>query len=449
MTKPGRYTKEGLIRSNNLASKPGKAVKLPDKLENEQEKEKWLQQMHDPSQTKIIDLFCGAGGMSEGFVNQGLVVAAALDYNKDACKTFAANIPAKVLCADISKIDDPGSILEEFPDVSIDVIVGGPPCQGFSIVGQARIRSLDKMIQQEHLARNELYQQYFRFIEKFCPFFFVMENVPAMLSFGEGAYIKAIQQECDRLGYFCDIQSIDASEYGVPQVRRRVIVVGSRAGKLFRWPRTIAKEYIVPLKDAIGDLPAVQPPAYEECLQYSPEKATSVYQKLMRSRVDMEHKKFIYDHVVRAVREDDKEIFSQMKPGDRYIDIDEKYHRYNAKTFIDKYYMLKPDIPGVTITAHMAKDGYRYIHWDNQQHRTLSVREAARIQSFGDHFRFTGSRSSRFRQIGNAVPPLLAEVIANQINFALQRVRNRVFDETIQWGLPGYEQWSTLIEGTK
>jgi DNA (cytosine-5)-methyltransferase 1 len=133
-----------------------------------------------------------------------------------------------------------------------------------------------------------------------------------------------------------------------------------------------------------------------------------------------------------------------MKPGDRYIDIEEQYRRYNADTFKDKYYMLRPDAPGVTITAHLAKDGYRYIHWDIEQHRTISVREAARIQSFGDHFHFTGSRSARFRQIGNAVPPLLAGAIAEQIHLALQRNQNGV----LQLGLFGHEPWDKLVGTT-
>ena len=134
---PGRYTKAGLIRSKTLAITPGRTIQLPAKLEDEQEKEKWLRQLQDPSIPKIIDLFCGAGGMSDGFVNAGFAVVAGLDHDKDACNTFAANIPAKVYCEDISHTD-PAVIVKDLPDFSIDVIVGGPPCQGFSIGGQAR-----------------------------------------------------------------------------------------------------------------------------------------------------------------------------------------------------------------------------------------------------------------------------------------------------------------------
>src|SRR5258708_6543916 len=198
------------------------------------------------------------------------------------------------------------------------------------------------------------------------------------------------------------------------------------------------------LRNVIDDIPAVLPHSTEECLPYEPQKAHSMYQLLMRSRVLREDREKIYDHLVRPVREDDKDIFTLMKPGDRYIDIPEEYRRYNSESFKDKYYKLRPDEPGVTITAHMARDGYRYIHWDKEQCRTLSVREAARVQSFGDHFRFAGFRSSRFRQIGNAVPPLMAEAIARHIQRGL-RIDRGFLEGILQLGLPGYERSTTLL----
>jgi DNA (cytosine-5)-methyltransferase 1 len=446
MTGRGRYSPANLIRSEDLPTTRGTCVHLPAKLDDPEEKQRWEQQLRDPAVPKIIDLFCGAGGMSEGFVNAGFAVIAAVDYEKYACETFAANIPARVECIDISKIEDPATLLEGLEYTSIDVIVGGPPCQGFSTVGRARILSLQEEQRRAVLARNELYQQFFRFIEYFRPPFFVMENVPTFTNFEEGIYFKGVKQECERLGYFYEPRVLDAADYGVPQVRRRLFIVGSRVGKLFRWPRPTHEDQAVSLLEAIGDLPAVEPPALVECRDYSPDRIQSLYQQFMRSRVRIEDREKIYDHVVRPVREDDKVIFSRMKPGQRYIDIDKQYRRYNSESFKDKYYKLRPDMPGVTITAHMAKDGYRYIHWDKSQYRTISVREAARIQSFGDHFRFAGFRSSRFREIGNAVPPLLSEAIARQVLRAVQI--NRGFPgvrATVQPGLPGYERWSTLV----
>lgn len=440
----GRYSPANLIRSEDLPTIRGGCIQLPACLDSPEEKQQWQKRLKDPSVPKIIDLFSGAGGMSAGFIRAGFTVAVALDYEKNACETFAANIPARVICSDIAKIEHPATIMDGLDYNSIDVIVGGPPCQGFSNVGRARILSLEEQQRQILLARNELYQQYFRFVEHFRPAFFVMENVPTLLKFARGAYFTGIQEECKRLGYQWEEKTINTADYGVPQSRRRLFIVGSRVGKLFRWPRATHELHSVTLRDAIDDLPAVLPPSTVECLSYEPERTRSMYQKLMRSRVLLADREKIYDHLVRPVREDDRHIFTLMQPCDRYIDIPEEYRRYNSESFKDKYYKLRPDEPGVTITAHMARDGYRYIHWDSEQCRTLSVREAARIQSFGDHFRFAGFRSSRFRQIGNAVPPLMAEAIARH-TFRAWRIDCGYPEGILQLGLPGHEQSTTLL----
>ena len=446
MPSRGRYSRGNLIRTSDLPRKAGKSVKLPRKLDDPVKGAEWQQQLIDPSVPKILDLFCGAGGMSEGFVQQGFIVAAAYDHDSEACKTFEANIAAHVVSIDIKDIAEPQDLLDSLLCSQIDVIVGGPPCQGFSVYGRGRLGSLEEDHQRDLLARNNLYQEFFRFVEKFLPSFFVMENVPMMLKFQNKAYMHAIQLECLRLGYTPIVQIIDAAEYGVPQTRRRLFIIGNRIGRPFRWPHPTHRKNPVTLQDAIGDLPEVWPPSEEECLPYVPMHPSSIYQQYMRSRVLSEDRASIYDHVVRPVRDDDKYVFKHMKPGDRYIDIDPRYQRYNTETFHDKYYMLKPDKPSTTITAHIAKDGYRYIHWDGRQHRTLSIREAARIQSFGDHFRFSGSRTSRFHQIGNAVPPLLASIIAEQIYLAIKCNNSNVSEgQTVQLALPECEQWSRPV----
>lgn len=450
---PGKYSSANLIRSENLRCQPGKIINLSAKLENEAVKEDWLNKLANPNVPKVIDLFSGAGGMSEGFVNAGFTVVGAFDKDAAALKTFAANIAARTVCGDIGEIENPREALAGLNFSQIDVIIGGPPCQGFSQVGKARIRSLEQEEQVRLLARNELYRQFFRFIEVFEPEFFVMENVPNLATFENGAYFMGIKKESERLGYRVSSRILDSAEYGVPQRRRRLIIVGSKTGgnkgDPFWWPK--GRKDIVSLEEAIGDLPKVlpdSPEALEETRPYQNPSKPGIYQQLMRCNVVPGEKGLIFDHIVRPVRQDDIVIFSMMKPGDKYTDVPEEYRRYNSESFKDKYYKLKPEAPGVTITAHLDKDGYRYIHYDAEQHRTISVREAARIQSFGDHFRFCGSRSARFRQIGNAVPPILAEALAEKILIAMRRSRNELEwlpGDVIQLGLPGEEQNNKLV----
>ena len=437
MSKRGRYVPEDLIASENLPTVKGRCVLPSRQMDNPTVATQWMKDLHNPEKPKVIDLFCGAGGMSEGFVNAGFVVAAAFDIDEMACRTFEANIPAKVICTDIENIADPIAVLDGLPVSSISVVIGGPPCQGFSNVGRARIQSLDEANQRQLLAKNELYQHFFRFVEAYTPAYFVMENVPTLENFENGAYIKAIRESSRQLGYEIISEKLNAVDFGVPQKRRRLIIVGSRIGHHFLWPRTINENDRVTLAQAISDLPSVKPPSLEEELDYCMPSQVSDYQRYMRSRVKPEERNVIRDHIVRPARQDDIDIFSNMKPGQKYTDIPPLYRRYNADSFKDKYYMLKPDTPCVTITAHLAKDGYRYIHYDSTQHRTLSVREAARIQSFGDHYRFAGYRSSRYRQIGNAVPPLLAQHIAEQVKRGMRRAQIMPMDgDLYQFALP-------------
>lgn len=439
----GRFQGPDLIRSNDLPTTRGQEARLPAKLASDEALAVWETRIADVSSIITLDLFSGCGGMSLGFENAGFFVAAGLDRDAAACQTHAANFLSKTVCTDLCAVD-PTQLVEQLGLPRVDVIIGGPPCQGFSVVGRARVRSLEQAQQQEILARNELYQTFFRFIEALNPLMFVMENVPHLATYEGGSIFRAIASECSRLGYERYTEVLTATDYGVPQIRRRLFVVGSRIGRVFVWPRPTHRRRPVTLREAIGDLPAVQPPQLEERLPYSAD-ALSPFATLMRSRVTPEERTWIYDHVVRPVRADDQEIFEHMTPGTRYKDIDPRYQRYDPRSFYDRYLMLNPAQPGITITAHMAKDGYRYIHWDTTQHRTLSVREAARVQSFGDHFRFAGYRSSRYIQIGNAVPPLLAEAIARQVRHAIVRRRQLGSSGLWQLGLPGQEHRASLV----
>jgi DNA (cytosine-5)-methyltransferase 1 len=420
-------------------------VRLPPQLQGEQAEVDWQNRIADPESLIALDLFCGAGGMSYGFQEAGFFVAAGLDNDTDACATHAAHFLSKTRCLDLETVKDPQALMETMGIPRVDIIIGGPPCQGFSVAGRGKVRSLSTAIQEEIYARNYLYKVFVRFVEALRPSLFVMENVPHLHSFADGVIAQAIVQDFEPLDYYVylppyqDPVVLDAEKFGVPQIRRRLFIIGSRLGWVYRPLVPTHDGHMIPLRtlaDAIADLPSVQAPALEEERCYlrrrRPElPASEDYVDLMRGSMPPPWHDVLFDHVVRPVRADDAEIFRLMKPGNRYRDVEARYRRYELKPsqrdgryqFADRYYKLRWDQPCVTITAHLAKDGYRYIYPDHDQLRTLSVREAARVQSFPDHFRFAGFRSSRFRQIGNAVPPLLAAAIARSLARALREHR--------------------------
>jgi DNA (cytosine-5)-methyltransferase 1 len=350
-------------------------------------------------------------------------------------------------------------LIEELGIPQVDVIIGGPPCQGFSLVGRGKVRSLSQDIQDRISRQNYLYREFVRFVKALRPPFFVMENVPHLSSFADGIMMQAIREDFHALKYEIYPEVLEAAQYGVPQHRRRLFIIGTCIGWVYRRPRTTHGDAI-PLRtlaDAIADLPPVQAPSLQEELPYLPRRSpevnvTGTYATLMRSAVPPAQQGVVFDHVVRPVREDDRVIFHAMQQGDRYRDVDPQYRRYAMKQsqrdgrycFADRYYKLPWHQPCITITAHIAKDGYRYIHPETEQPRTLSVREAARIQSFPDHFRFAGYRTSRFNQIGNAVPPLLAEAIARSIARALQEHRQRISESH-----EPFMQWQPLHPGVR
>lgn len=446
-----------IIRSSNLRTCRGSRVSLQPKLQGKEAEAVWQKTVSAPESMVALDLFCGAGGLSYGFQEAGFVCALGIDREADACETHAANLFSKTRCQDIREILHPLQLMEELGIPRIDVIVGGPPCQGFSLVGRGKVRSLSKEMQDRILRQNYLYREFVRFVKALRPLFFVMENVPHLRSFADGIMMQAIRDDFDTLGYALYPEVLEAAQYGVPQHRRRLFIIGTRIGWVYRRPRTTHGETIPvrTLAEAIADLPPVQAPALLDELPYSPHRSPDVgitgdYAILMRSAVSPIHQSVIFDHVVRPVREDDRVIFHAMKQGDRYRDVDPQYRRYAMKRsqrdgrdcFADRYYKLPWGQPCVTITAHIAKDGYRYIHPDTNQPRTLSVREAARIQSFPDHFRFAGYRTSRFNQIGNAVPPLLAEAVARSIARALREYRQGISEEHAQCF-----RWQPLLPG--
>jgi DNA (cytosine-5)-methyltransferase 1 len=411
---------DGRYRSERLPSMRGECIRLDSKVEEESGLERWQQRLHDEKSLIVLDLFCGAGGLSLGFQGAGFFTAAGVDAEPWAAMSHSYNFLSKSVVRDISSIDDPALFVRELGLPRVDVIIGGPPCQGFARIGRGKLRSIEREAYYSEVLNN-LYREFVRFVEILKPMAFVMENVPDMALYDEGKLLEKIKGSFPR--YAVDHRILDAVHYGVPQRRKRLFVQGNRLGLKVVWPKLTVAQRFVTVKDAISDLPVRTPPSLEEVLPYRPESQTE-YQVLMRKKVLPEHREVIFDHIIRQVREDDKMIFNLLPQGGKYRDLPKDLQRYRTDIFDDKYWRLINSEPSWTVTAHIRKDAYRYIHPD--QCRTLSIREFARLQSFPDHFRFAGPRTERLRQIGNAVPPLLAERIATSLYHQL--ITKRAWD---------------------
>jgi DNA (cytosine-5)-methyltransferase 1 len=364
-----------------------------------------------------VDLFSGAGGLSLGLEDAGFRVILAADHDEAAVQTHLANFPGPCFDLDLAepeRIDDLVGLLD---GIDVDLIAGGPPCQPFSRAGRSKIRNLvDRGIRDALDPRRELWRAFLAVVEQVRPRAVLMENVPDMALGDDMRTVRYMADRLEAAGYETGMRIIEAWRYGVPQHRQRLILVGVRDG-VFEWP-TPRDE--VNLRDAIGDLPRLRDTSGETEMRYRGPK--TAFQARARLGMRVRDTGTIYDHITRAVRDDDREAFQLMAKGYRYPDLPERLKRYRDDIFDDKYNRLRWDDRSRSITAHIAKDGYWYIH--PSEHRTLTVREAARIQTFPDRFRFSGSRSDAFRLIGNAVPPLLGAVIADALLKALDREPN-------------------------
>jgi DNA (cytosine-5)-methyltransferase 1 len=419
---------EGTYRSKPLPRVAGTKIQLTARIDKDDGLACWQQRIDDPNQIIVVDLFSGAGGLSLGFEQAGFFVAAGIDHDESSVMTHAYNFLSKSVQKDISEIEDPKELIRDLDIPRVDVIIGGPPCQGFSRVGRGKLRSVDL---EEYYTSviNELYQEFIRFVAQLQPLAFVMENVPDMATFNDGDLLRKIKDTFEhQLNYKISYTILDSVYYGVPQRRKRLFIQGNRIGSSINWPAPrLTEGEIITVRDAIGDLPCRLPPSTDEVLPYHSDDP-SEYQKLMRADMLEDQQNVVFDHIIRAVREDDKVIFSLMKEGDRYCDIPEEFQRYRSDIFKDKYWKLYWDEPSWTITAHVRKDSYRYIHPDPDQGRMLSIREFARLQSFPDRFRFCGAPTRRMQQIGNAVPPLLSESIAKELYLQICHYRNSHID---------------------
>lgn len=334
----------------------------------------------------VLDLFCGCGGLSLGFEEAGYNVLLGIDIWEDALKTYAYNHKhSKTLCADMSILHGE-DVKDIIGDNSVDVIIGGPPCQGFSIAGK-RIVNDD---------RNKLYKGFVRMVEYFKPKAFVMENVPNILSIGDGAVRETIINDFKSLGYTVETKVLTASDYGVPQNRRRAVFVGLTKGNFdFDIPMVAEK---VTTKEALSDLPEQ---SIEDGGKYSVE-STSGYQKLMRI-----NSIGVYNHEVTQHNEQTVKIISMVPDGGNYKDLPKEFQE-TRKVHI-AWTRLNSKRSSITIDT-----GHRH-HFHYKWNRVPTVRESARIQSFPDDFIFLCSKTSQYKQVGNAVPPLMAKAIAEQL----------------------------------
>ena len=365
---------------------------------------------------RVLDLFAGAGGFSQGFHWAGFATAVAIDHSPTAVETLEANfghLGTRALVRDLATFR-PEALERELATAGeprhFDVIIGGPPCQGWSSVGRAKIRSLRNPGGRKQLnndPRNQLYKNFLRYVDHFRPAVAVMENVPGMLSHNGMNFAERVALSLEELGYTVTWKLLDASEHGVPQVRKRLFFVGVRADLKvkFNFPGTVNERgrrltAEVTVREAIGDLPVIRNGSREWVRPYLQRGKLSKFAQRMRKDADPGT---IFDHVCRTQNDQDLEAFQLMKQGGWYRDLPKHLKRYREDIFHDKYKKLLWDRASWCVTAHLSRDCYTHIH--PSQTRTISVREAARLQSFPDCFYFAGAMGPKFQLIGNAVPP--------------------------------------------
>ena len=366
------------------------------------------------------DLFSGAGGLSLGLEQAGYRVVLGIDHDREATETHRHHFGGLTLDWDLGNYERVGRVAQLIKDARVELLAGGPPCQPFSRAGRSKIRH--RILNGHHdpsEERRHLWRSFLEVVMVAQPAAVLMENVPDMALDKDMFILRTMVHELESLGYAVEEQVVDTSQYGVPQFRQRLILVALREGMQFTWPSPLPDQ--VTVWNAIGDLPSVEggsrpPGGAEGWIPYKGPK--NPFQRQMREGIDAAKADRIYDHITRPVREDDKIAFEWMDAKTRYSQLPEELRRYRADIFDDKYKRLDANGLSRTITAHIAKDGYWYIH--PKDARTLTVREAARIQTFPDRFRFAGPPSAAFRQIGNAVPPFLGEQLAKAIQAGLE-----------------------------
>ncbi|MCL2410349.1 MAG: DNA cytosine methyltransferase [Treponema sp.] len=419
---------------------------------------------------KFIDLFAGAGGLSEGFTRVGFKDVAHIEMNPEAANTLKTRraywylkennsidkyysylsgkktrdelyslIPDNIMASVINCTMDDKNIKELFKVIDkhlksqggeshVNLIVGGPPCQPYSLAGRARLRnkeiSLKNCKSPADDSRKYLYRIYCQFLSYYKPDMFVFENVPGLLSADNGKHWQDIQQMLRSTGYEIADKELNARDFGVPQERKRIIIIGWRKQSQFSFPDFKPLKADWNVADILSDLPAIQ--AGEQDDEYKEEAPHQYVKKYLRTNKDV-----LTWHIARPHTEQDREIYRMairewcyrgQHRRLNYQNIPKHLQTHkNTTCFADRFKVVAPDIPYChTVLAHLSKDGHYFIHPDPKQARSLTVREAARLQSFPDSYFFEGSRTSAFTQIGNAVPPLMAQHIAEALRKQLQ-----------------------------
>lgn len=384
----------------------------------------------------FIDLFAGCGGLSEGFYIEGFKALAHVEIDHIACKTLKTrmvhygykNANEAVLEEDITSSDIIKKIEKTVDGNEVDVIIGGPPCQSFSSLGRAKD---EKGMKDD--PRNYLFESYVKILNHFLPKFFVFENVTGLLTATlNGKHI--VNRIKDELGkhYKVKLEVLNSANYGVPQIRKRVIIIGVREDipldidavyssvvkthydpEMSKEDRCGLKKYVT-VRDAIEELPKLFPGQGTKAVSFKSKRNNEFLRKIVKKNSCI-----LLDHVARNHNDRDIERYRVMSKEhwtfQELLQNRPDLNHEKQRVFGNSYTVQWWDLPSKTIIAHLYKDGNQFIHPDYTQGRTFTVREAARIQSFPDDFVFEGARTDQFKQIGNAVPPLLANAIAKAL----------------------------------
>lgn len=409
----------------------------------------------------FIDLFAGAGGLSEGFIQAGFNPIAHVEMNPMAAQTLETrmafyylneqnngainnyyayargeitreelfnNIPENVTSKVINKELSDKSIGNVFKQIDgflqkdgiehIDIIVGGPPCQAYSLVGRAQ--SSHMIVPMEEDPRNELYKMYTRFLTKYKPEMFVFENVSGLKTARGGIAYKNLQAHLKRVGYEIECREQNAADFGVLQNRKRLIIIGWKKGTNHFYPDFIVNNSTAIVNDLLYDLAPVNrgeenntySVSYDDCSDYLKKSGIRGPDDVVThhiARPNCERDIQIYGMAIDAWNKNEKRLSYDKLPKELIT------HK-NITSFKDRFKVVAGNKNTChTVLAHLAKDGHYFIHPDREQCRSITVREAARLQTFPDSYYFEGSRGEKFKQIGNAVPPMMAKAIAEAI----------------------------------